>query len=96
MSLSVFDSLLTVSAIHDISRRQPARNALAQPAPSGSQTNAADPVAQPRSPIRTWRLNAVTASTPSSADVMSVEAANAAYAAQGSLTDANDAGSTPA
>lgn len=94
MSLSVFNSLMTVSNIHDISRRQPARNTLAQQASSGSETNGAGLVAQPPSPIRTWRLNAVTASAPSSADIMSVDAANAAYAAQGSLTDANEAGST--
>ncbi len=94
MSSNIFDSLLTISKIQDISQRLSARTPPAlPPAPqSGAKVNYS--AADPHMPTRSWDLSAVTFNAPPSAGATSVEGANAAYAAYaaiGSLMGAEDA-----
>ncbi len=85
MSLSVFDSLLTLSSIHDISQRLLTQSPVAQPLSPQAGAKVNYSAADSYSPTRSWDLSAAMFSAPSSAGTTSIEAANAAYAALASL-----------
>lgn len=86
MSLSVFDSLLTLSSIHDISQRLSTRNPVVQPLSTESSAKVHYSAADSLGPTKSWDLSATTFNASSPAGTTSIEAANAAYAALASLS----------